>query len=126
MKLKSSQRKFLRYTVGLVMFPIVAIITPIYKWYRRVLLKKKTEGKVRDIISGFSYLVVKDSEVEQLAKKRAEICGGCRYAKYDKKVNTIVVGETIHQIKGMYCDLCGCSLAGKVRSEDDHCPLRKW
>ena len=126
MKLTSSQKKLLRYTVGVIIFPVAAIITPLYKWYRRVALKKQTNGKVADIVSGFSYLVVKDSEIEQLAKKRADICGGCRYAKYDKKVNTIVVGETIHQIKGMYCDLCGCSLAGKLRSEDEYCPIRKW
>ena len=126
MKLKSSQKKLLRYTVGLVIYPFALLIAPIYKWYRRVMLKKKTEGKIKDIVNGFSYLVVKDSEVEQLAKKRAEVCGGCRYAKYNEKVNTIVVGETIHQIKGMYCDLCGCSLAGKVRSEDEYCPIRKW
>ena len=126
MKLKSAQRKFLRYTVGWFIWPFALIIAPIYKWYRKVVLKRKTEGKIQDIVSGFSYLVVKDSEIEKLAKKRAEICGKCPHAKYSNKVNTIVVGETVHKIKGTHCELCGCSLSAKVRSEDDRCPLRKW
>ena len=126
MKLTSAQRKFLRYTVGWLLYPFVVIIAPLYKWYRKVRYKKQTETKYKDIVNGFSYLVVKDSAVEELARKRAESCSSCKYAKYSETANTIVVGETIHQIKGMYCDRCGCSLAGKVRGENEYCPLRKW
>ena len=126
MKLSNAQKKFLRYTVGLVLFPIIAVAGPIYKWYRKVRYHKQTQIKTKDIVDAFSYLVVKDSEVEKLAHKRAEVCGGCRYARYNKVINTIVVGETIHQIKGMECGLCGCSLAGKVRGENEGCPIHKW
>jgi hypothetical protein len=126
MKLSNAQKKFLRYTVGLVLFPIIAVAGPIYKWYRKVRYHKQTQIKTKDIVDAFSYLVVKDSEVEKLARKRAEVCGACRYARYNKVINTIVVGETIHQIKGMECDLCGCSLAGKVRGENEGCPIHKW
>jgi hypothetical protein len=126
MKLKSSQKKFLRYTVGWVLYPFVLILAPLYKWYRKVRYKKQTEIKYKDIINGFSYLVVKDTEVEELAKKRAEACSSCKYAKYSKTTNTIIVGETIHEIKGMHCHLCGCSLAGKLRDEKQTCPIFKW
>lgn len=126
MKLNSAQKKFLRYMVGWILYPFVLVIGPVYKWYRRIRYKKQTEMKFNDIVNAFSYLVVKDSKVEELAKQRAAICGGCKYAKYSKTMNTIVVGETVHQIKGMYCDRCGCSLAGKVRGENEACPILKW
>lgn len=126
MKLKSAQKKLLRYTIGWFIWPFVLIIAPIYKWYQKVRYNRNTKGKIQDIVNGFSYLVVKDSEIEVLAKKRAEICGKCPQARYNKKVNTIIVGETVHKIKGMYCNQCGCSISAKVRSENDYCPLRKW
>lgn len=125
-RMGSAKRKFLRYTVGLVMYPFVLLIAPLYKWYRKVRYKKVTDTKYNDIVQGFSYLIVKDTEIERLAKERAEKCAGCKYAKYSGNLNTVVVGETIHQIKGMYCDRCGCSLAGKVRGENETCPIYKW
>lgn len=126
MKLNSAQKKFLRYTVGWILYPFILVAAPLYKWYRRVRYKKQTEIKYKDIVNGFSYLVVKDSAVEELARKRAESCSSCKYAKYSKTANTIVVGETIHEIKGMHCHLCGCSLAGKLRDEKQTCPIYKW
>lgn len=123
---RRTKKKVLRYIVGIIMIPFVAIILPPYKLYRKLRFKQNTKGRVQDIVDGFSYLVVKDSEVEKKAIERAKICGSCPHAKYNNKINTVVVGETIHQIKGMYCDRCGCSLAGKVRGENEYCPIRKW
>lgn len=123
---RKARKKLLRYIVSILLFPFAIVIAPIYKWYQKVRYNRNTEGKVQDIISGFSYLVIKDTEIEKVARKRAEVCGSCPHARYDKKVNTIIVGETVHKIKGMFCNLCGCSLSAKVRSENDYCPLRKW
>lgn len=126
MKLNKAQKKFIRYTVGWLLLPFILIIAPIYKVYRKARYSKETKIKTKDIITGFSYLVVKDTEVEKLAVSRAEICGQCPHAKYDKTVNTIIVNETIHKIKGMICDRCGCSLAGKLRDENQTCPILRW
>lgn len=126
MKLNSAQRKLLRHTVGWLLWPFVLITAPLYVVYRKIKHNKETKIKTKDIITGFSYLVVKDTEAEKIATKRAEICGACPHAKYSKTINTIVVGETIHKIKGMYCDRCGCSLTGKIRDEEQKCPIFKW
>ena len=125
-RLTKKQQQLIKYTVGLVLYPFVLIIAPIYKWYRKVRYNKETEIKYKDIVDGFSYLVVQNSAVEAMAKKRADHCGGCKYAKYNGKLNTIIVGSEARNVKGMYCDLCGCALAGKLRAEDQSCPVGKW
>jgi translation initiation factor 1 (eIF-1/SUI1) len=125
-KTKKKLKKSIRLAIGIVMLPFAILVVPIYKWYRKVRYQKETKGKVRDIITGFSYLLVKDTDIEVLAKKRAAACGTCKHAKYDGTMNTIIVGETVHQIKGMKCNLCGCSLSGKVRGENESCPIWKW
>tara|TARA_R110000868_G_scaffold408843_1_gene692990 strand:- start:311 stop:727 length:417 start_codon:yes stop_codon:yes gene_type:complete len=125
-KLTKRQQQFLKYTIGVVLYPLAFIIAPIYKKYRKVRYNKDTQIKYKDIVDGFSYLVIRDSAVEAMAKRRAEHCGSCMYAKYSGKLNTVMVGGETRQIKGMYCDLCGCTLAGKVRAEGDSCPAKKW
>ena len=125
-RLTKRQQRLIKYTIGIFILPFVVIIAPIYKWYRKVRYQKETDIKYRDIVDGFSYLVIRDSAVEDMAKRRAEHCGGCKYAKYSGKLNTIMVGGETHQIKGMYCDLCGCTLAGKLRAEAESCPVGTW
>jgi hypothetical protein len=120
-----AQKKFWRYVLWSVLFPITVVVAPLYKWYMKVAKRKQVQVKYSEIVKGFSYLVVPDSEVEKKAKQRAEICGGCRFAKFNGKLNTIVVDDKTHQIRGMYCDMCGCSLSGLVRS-DKTCPAGKW
>jgi hypothetical protein len=121
----SAQKKFYRYMISLAMMPFAIIILPFYTAYQRIFKKRAIKSKAKDIVDGFSYLVIEDSEVEKKAKARAEVCAGCKFAKYNGKLNTIVVDNKTHKIKGMYCGVCSCSLSAKVRS-DDSCPLGKW
>ncbi len=125
-KLTKRQQKFLKYTIGVILYPLAFIIAPIYKFIRKVVLKKQTQIKLHNIVQGFSYLVVKDSEVEKMAKKRAAICSQCPWAKTNGDKKSIVVGDSIYDIVSYFCDVCGCSIAGKVRSENEHCPIHKW
>ena len=121
----SAQRKFYRYLVSIALMPFAIIALPFYTIYQRMFKNRVVKSKVKDIVSGFSYLVIEDSEVEAKAKARAEVCGGCKFAKYNGKLNTVVVDNKTHKVKGMYCGVCSCSLSAKVRS-DDPCPLGKW
>lgn len=124
-RLTKRQQKFLRYTVGVVLYPLSWIIGPMYKWYRKIRYKKDTEIKYGEIVKGFSYLVVPDSEVEKIAKQRAAICAGCPWAKFSGNVSTIVQDNKTVTIRGLICDVCGCSTSALVRS-DKPCPTGKW
>lgn len=115
-----------RAIVAILFSPLVLLVMPFY-WMKRKLKRKPTsQAKFQDIVSGFSHMVVKDTAIEKMAKARAAICSTCPLAMYNGKLNTIMVGDDVHQIKGMYCDGCGCALAAKVRSENDTCPQKKW
>lgn len=125
-KLTKRQQRILKYTIGVILYPLAFVIAPTYKLIRKVVLRKQTQVKLHNIVQGFSYLVVKDSQVEAMAKRRAEICSECRWAKTNGNKKSIVVGDKLHDIVSYFCDLCGCSIAGKVRSENEHCPIEKW
>ena len=115
-----------RALVSILFSPFVLLVMPFY-WMKRKLKRKPTsQAKFQDIVSGFSHMVVKDTAIEKMAKARAAVCSTCPLAKYNGKLNTIMVGDDVHQIRGMYCDGCGCALAAKVRSENDTCPQKKW
>ena len=124
-KLTKKQQQFLRYTVGVLFYPIFWIIGPLYKQYRKIRYKKDTEIKYAEIVKGFSYLVIPDSEIEAKAKQRADICAKCPWAKYSGNVNTLIHDNKTVTVKGLICDICGCSISAKVRS-DQPCPIDKW
>jgi hypothetical protein len=121
----SSQKKLLRYCVSTALTPFILIGFPIYKLYQFVFNKRVIKGKYKDIVEGFSYLVVEDSEVEKKAKERASVCSECRFAKYSGKMNVFVADNKTVKVRGMYCSVCTCSLSGLVRS-DKACPIGKW
>lgn len=125
-KKKKKTKLIIRAVVAVLLYPFVMLAYPFYWLVRKLKHRTTPKGKFQDIVSGFAHMVVKDSEVEKLATKRAEICSMCPKAKYNGRLNTIMVGDSVHEVKGMYCDECGCALAAKVRSENDYCPLKKW
>ena len=123
---KKKIKRIIRAFVAGLLYPFVALAMPFYWIGRKLKRKPSSQAKFQDIVSGFSHMVVKDTAIEKMAKARAAVCSTCPLAKYNGKLNTIMVGDNVHQIKGMYCDQCGCALAAKVRSENDSCPLKKW
>ena len=48
--------------------------------------------------------------------RRSKICGKCPHAK-NKRILQLIKDDLI-ETKGMLCDLCGCPLSAKIRSED--------
>lgn len=114
---------------------LVPILTPIYllkvlaNWalskvrFRR---KGKPDIVLKNIIDGWTNLVLPNEVTEELALKRANICATCPFAQMSGGVYTIVVDNKTKNIRGMSCGKCGCPLSAKVRSTEDVCPLGKW
>lgn len=118
---------FIRYCVQLILTPFLYAGGFLYHHYRQVRLKHNQKIVYKDIVDGFSYMIVKDSEVERIAKERAQVCAVCPHAKYiGKHKGTIIVQDKVVKIKSMKCNVCGCALAAKVRAMDADCPRGKW
>ena len=120
-------RNILRFAVRLLIAPFIYTTALAYKIYMQVKRKSKFKVVYKDIVDGFSYMVVKDSEVEKVAKERAKKCAVCPHADYiNKNKKTVVVGDNVYSVKSMKCKVCGCALSAKVRSMDSECPRGFW
>lgn len=120
-------RKFIRYSFGFLLWPLIIFSGNLYKYYQRFVRRKTIKLKYNDIVDGFSYLVMTDPKVEEVAKKRAAICSTCPHATYiGKHKSTVVVNDKQHSYKSMKCNVCGCALAAKVRAMNDSCPIDLW
>lgn len=83
-------------------------------------------SKAKDIINGWSnYLIGDDPANLILAKKRADICEKCPFAKFGLHA-AILPDYSLSEIQGMYCSACGCPLSTAVRSKDYKCPKLLW
>lgn len=73
------------------------------------------------IVEGFKNNLIKDEHIEEIAKKRLEICVQCN--AYDIKGTSCAVPLT-----SPCCGICGCSLALKTRSLTSECSHenKKW
>lgn len=79
---------------------------------------------IESIISGWENYIFENKSVENMAKKRAEICEDCP----ENTVGNILVffNDKLQNIKGRYCKECGCPLSAKVRSPNENCGYEKW
>ncbi len=74
------------------------------------------------ILKAWANVIIKDDNVEQEAKRRAQICSKCEFAKHGKLLT--FVKDELKEIEGLYCSDClGCPLIAKIRG-DVIC--RKW
>lgn len=64
--------------------------------------------KAQEIIQGWGNVIFSDPAIEEEAKRRASICGACKYNVNNK------------------CQKCGCPLIAKTRSPNSKCPISKW
>lgn len=78
---------------------------------------------VKQILSGWKNFINKSEVTESLAKQRAQVCSACPNARQGKVL--AFIKDTLTEIKGAYCQKCGCPLSAKVRS-NDICPIHKW
>lgn len=120
-------REFLRFIVRMLLAPIIYPAAWIYQLYMQQKRRTKFKLVYKDIVDGFSYMVVKDSEVEKVAKQRAKKCAVCPHADYiNKHKSTVIVGSDVYSVKSMKCKVCGCALSAKVRAMDSECPRGFW
>jgi hypothetical protein len=66
-------------------------------------------SRISEIYAGWKNFTFPDPNVEQEAKRRMEICVGCK-----------------NLTKKNYCKLCGCYMPAKVRSPKSHCIIKIW
>lgn len=59
-------------------------------------------------MDGIKNSIIKKDDIENLSKKRMDICNGCDYKR------------------GNRCGKCGCVLSFKTRSINAKCPVGKW
>jgi len=73
-------------------------------------------SKAKEILEGWTNVVMKKEHVERIALARMNICNTCEHnsEKHD------TVRPDVHCVK------CGCTLAAKTRSPDSECPIGKW
>lgn len=83
-------------------------------------------SKLSEIVSGWTNVIFKDPEVEVEAKRRAEICAGCEYAKHMKHFKFNEVSKEMQEIQALKCAKCGCPLSAKTRSMGSSCPENLW
>lgn len=62
-----------------------------------------------EIYDGWKNYVFPSPEVEEIAKKRIEICVSCEFFTERKT-----------------CQKCGCFMPAKTRSVKSSCPIKKW
>ena len=70
------------------------------------------KNKLKEIGEGWYNTLVKDVEIEEMAKARLAVCDGCEMK--------------IHQFGIDVCGDCYCPLVAKSRSKDSQCGLDKW
>jgi len=78
--------------------------------------------KIINIIQGWAAYFM--NEKSKLAIERAAICKNCDKAvcgTYEKILN-----DSIKEIQGLKCNVCGCPLSTKLRSQNEVCPSKKW
>ena len=91
---------------------------------KNILQGAKATHKLRSILSGWKNYVFASEAVEQMARLRAVECAKCPFAV--KGMHDVIIDDRIEEIEGMLCNNCKCPLSGKLRSEEEKCPLGKW
>lgn len=79
---------------------------------------------MKAIVKGWANFIWPNEKVENEAKRRAEICGGCEHNEHMKY--EIIKDNRIEELTGHCCELCGCPLSTLLRQNDKTCEAGKW
>ncbi|MFL9845461.1 hypothetical protein [Flavobacterium rhizosphaerae] len=79
--------------------------------------------KISAILSGWKNYMAKSEVTETVARQRAALCAACPHSRNGKIL--AFIKDTLKNVEGAYCNLCGCPLSAKIRS-NDICPDNKW
>lgn len=67
-------------------------------------------------MQGWKNYTFPNKQVEESAKKKAEICAKCPHA-VNSVWDEILPDATLQEVKGMKCELCDCPLSTLLRSD---------
>lgn len=77
--------------------------------------------RLKNIAEGWKNTIVRDDNVEEIAKARLLICERCpKHSKNAKAQGYKSIRTDDH------CTECGCPLVSKTRCVSCDCPLKKW
>lgn len=114
-------KKLVKILLGILVLPVL----PIYY----IIRKMKSKGvnvKYTSLVDGFANYAFTNDKAEFLAKTRAAICSRCPQAKFNNTISKVLKDDKTVEVRGMYCDACGCALSAKIRSNKSFCPKNKW
>jgi len=84
-------------------------------------------AKIWNILIGWGRalkILITPVNIQELSKKRLEVCGGCEAAKESKALEFI--NGSAEYIKVIYCTECKCPCSQKSLVKKETCPLGKW
>lgn len=87
-------------------------------------------SKLKEILQGYTKLLMKDPETEAQALERLAECKACPSTsteKWTQAMRNAIKGTTEYkEIEEATCGICGCALMAKARSKDSVCPRGRW
>lgn len=83
-------------------------------------------SKLGNILRGWKNYIWEAPEIEELAKKRAEVCAGCNRAVHGTYAEWIPEKRGLVDVQGLVCELCTCPLVTLLRSPNAECKKNKW
>lgn len=79
--------------------------------------------KIREVYAGWKNYIWENPMIEDMAKRRLEVCGKCPLMVPTKAK---LKDNRIKGLEGYKCGGCGCPLSSKLRSPQSFCPKGKW
>ena len=86
-------------------------------------MSKLKSLNAKAIYNGWTNYLTSDVH-DEVVKSRAQICGGCPHAVKSKLL--FMVKDSLKEIEGFKCDLCGCPLSAKIRQNVETCDDGRW
>jgi hypothetical protein len=67
-----------------------------------------------------------NQKTESIAKKRADICKGCKHNELEPIDSERVIDELIPELSNRMCGKCFCPLPKLLRQNKKKCKAKKW
>lgn len=86
------------------------------------------KNKLVRILSGWKNYVFENTEIEKMAKQRAQQCAYCPKAM--PSTYAALIEDEMKEVEGLVCNGCEgaikCPLSTKLRSKEEKCPINNW
>jgi hypothetical protein len=79
---------------------------------------------VKNVLNGWGNYINGSETINELARDRAKKCSTCIHLVTESLLRKLP--DAITTIQGKKCNKCGCPLSSKLRSLNEHCPIKLW